>query len=309
MTSQQFLVQDSSTLANFKAWAQPISAFFATASWTQSTDTGQVNWSTIASVPGSGAYVYEIWQPNDGLTTFYVKIEYGNVSGTNCPGLKLSIGTTTNGAGTLTGFILGPQQVCATSYTPPSTVTTFECNFSGAAGRIGVMMWRNSSTANSQQFFAIERSVNSSGAYTSSHVTLFSCGAGGGQNGRFSAQGSLLFGVGVAPNNLNNPGNTAQGGWLTRMLTPTSSVSSAFNGSIPFDTATPSVGFFDFPLTTAGVGAAQDFTEGVTFTVTVYGSTRTYLPSKVGPFSTVGPCGSGAAQSGATLSALCMRFD
>ena len=78
-TQQSFLVCDSSTLANFKSWAQTISAFFTTATWTQSADTGQVNWSTIASVPGSGAFVYEIWEPNDGLTTFYVKVEYGNL--------------------------------------------------------------------------------------------------------------------------------------------------------------------------------------------------------------------------------------
>lgn len=33
MTSQQFLVCDSSTLANFKQWAQAISAFFSRATW------------------------------------------------------------------------------------------------------------------------------------------------------------------------------------------------------------------------------------------------------------------------------------
>jgi hypothetical protein len=34
-TSQQQLVFDSSTLANFKQWAQAISAFFGTAGWTR----------------------------------------------------------------------------------------------------------------------------------------------------------------------------------------------------------------------------------------------------------------------------------
>src|SRR5258708_8690317 len=281
-TSQQFLVCDSSTLANFKLWAQPISAFFSTATWTQSADTGQVNWSTIGAVPGSGAYVYEIWQPNDGLTTFYVKMEYGNVSGTNCPGLKISIGAGTNGAGTLTGFVMGPQQVCGTSYTPASTTVTYECNFSGAAGRIGVMMWRTG-TVGQQQFFAIERSVNSSGAYTSSHVTLFVSGNGGGQVGRFCAQASHVFGVGIAPNNLNNSGATNSGGWISRMQDPTSSASSSFNGSIPFDTPTPAIGYFDFPLTVCGVAFASDIVEGVTFTATLYGNTRTFLPSKNGP--------------------------
>jgi hypothetical protein len=304
-TSQQFLVCDSSTLANFKAWAQPISAFFATAGWTQSSDTGQVNWSSIASVPGSGAYVYEIWQPNDGLTNFYAKIEYGNVSGTNCPGLRVSIGTATNGSGTLTGFVMGPQQVGGTNYTPPSTTTQYECNFSGALGRIGIMMWRNTGLFNNSipQFFAIERSVNSSGSYTGTHVTLLTSGQGGGQTGRYSTQTTLLFGVGVGPSNMGNSSSTDLGGWQTRMY---ALGTSAFNGAIPFDTVAPCVGYFDYPLTVAGTANPNDVIEGVTFTVTVYGATRTYMPSKVDPFKGVGPAGSGNNTHGA---ALCMRYD
>src|SRR5690242_8747640 len=146
-TSQQQLVCDSSTLANFKQWAQGISGNFTTFGWVQSGDTGQVNWSTIASVPGAASFVYEIWQPNDGLTTFYLKVEYGNVSGTNCPSLRLTLSTSTNGAGTPTGFIVGPWNTNVTIFTPPSTSTQFECNFSGAAGRIGAMMWRNGSNS------------------------------------------------------------------------------------------------------------------------------------------------------------------
>lgn len=91
--SQSFLACDNSTLTNFKAWGQAISNALSTSTWTQTSDTGQVNWSSIASVPGSGAYVYEIWQPNDGLTAFYLKAEYGNFSGTNMPSIRVSIGT------------------------------------------------------------------------------------------------------------------------------------------------------------------------------------------------------------------------
>jgi len=305
-TSQQQLVCDSSTLANFKQWAQAISTFFSTATWTQSTDTGQVNWSTIGAVPGSGAYVYEIWQPNDGLTTFYVKIEYGNVSGSaNCPGLRLSIGSGSNGSGTLAGLVMGPQPICGTSYTPPSTTLQYECDFSGAAGRIGVMMWRNSPTTPVQQFFAIERSVNSSGAYTSSYVTMWVAGNGGGLAPRFCTQASLVFGVGASPNSLNNSATTTNGGWLCRLQSPQTGTS-GFNGSIPFDNCAPGIGYFDFPCTVCGAALGVDISEGVTFSVTLYGSTRTYLPSKIGPFSGVGPLGSG---SGNVTAALCMRYD
>lgn len=280
-TQQSFLVCDSSTLANFKNWAQTISTWFSTAGWVQSADSGQVNWSTIASVPGSAAFVYEIWEPNDSLTNFYVKMEYGNVSGTNCPSLRITLSTGTNGAGTSTGSIVGPLNTNPTSFTPPSTSTTYECDFTGAAGRIGAMMWRNG-TNNCQQLFAIERSNNGlsggSFAYTGTYVTLWVSG----WNESYSSncyQRSLYFGVGAAP---------LYEGWNLRVpsisINGTSNTAS-FNGSIPFDTASPSVGFIDFTGTSVGAGASADFSEGVTFTVTLYGGTRTYMPSKNGPFS------------------------
>lgn len=298
------LVCDSSTLANFKAWAQPISAWFAAAGWLQSADTGQVNWSTISSVPGSGAYVYEIWEPNDGLTNFYVKMEYGNVSGVNCPGLELSIGTGTNGAGALTGLVMGPQQICGQSYTPSSPILQYECNFSGGSGRIAVMMWRNG-TVNNQQFFAIERSVDPSGAYTAGYVTMWVAGNGGGQAPRFCTQATIVFGVGVAPNSLNNSSTTSNGGWIARLQNPLSGTS-GFNGSIPFDNCVPGVGYFDYACTVCGVALAIDIPEAVTFSVTLYGATRTYLPSSSGPFNGVGPLGSGNDQVNTSL---CMRYD
>jgi hypothetical protein len=303
--SQQFLVCDSSTLANFKQWAQAISAFFTTAGWTQSSDTGQVNWSTISSVPGSSAYVYEVWQPNDGLTTFYVKIQYGNAGTAAQPNILLTLSTATNGAGTPTGFFTTTISVAPAGLTVPSTTTQFECDFSGAAGRIGAMMWRNSTTTNSQQLFIIERSVNSSGAYTSSHVTLATIGNNGGSNEAF--QQSLVFGVGPAPASFNsNRGATNYGGFITRGYGGWSNgstwITSAFNGGIGLDTISPYVGFFDNQLTMLGTAGNIDLAEGVTFTVTLYGATRTYVPSKAGRLGA--ECGPMQTQA-----FLCMRFD
>jgi hypothetical protein len=298
-TIQNQLVCDNSTLANFKQWAQAISTALSTFGWTQSTDTGQVNWSTIAAVPGSGAYVYEIWQPNDGLTTFYLKVEYGNSSGTNSPGMRLTLSSGTNGSGTPSGFVAGPYQTLSLGMTPPSTTTQYECNFSGAAGRFGAMMWRNGTAINQQQLFAVERSVDSTGAYTSAYATLFVQGNTG--TNTFARQQSLVFGVGVAP--LIPPATNANGGWAVRIAnTNSSTVGGPFNGSIPFDSVAPMVGYYDYPCTMVGAGCAGDYVEGVTFTVSLYGSTRTFMPSSLGPFSHVSYV-SGAFQT------TCMRYD
>jgi hypothetical protein len=62
------------------------------------------------------------------------------------------------------------------------------------------------------------------------------------------------------------------------------------------------VGFFDCNMTMIGVGLGVDFTEGVTFNVTLYSATRTYMPSKNGVFAWC------LAQS-QTNGAIALRYD
>jgi hypothetical protein len=295
------LVCDSSTLANFKAWAQPISAWFATAGWLQSSDTGQVNWSSIASVPGSNAFVYEIWEPNDGLTNFFLKVEYGNSGAANSPALRLSIGTATNGAGVLTGMVMGPYTTLLTGITPPSTTITYPCYFSGAAGRVSNLLWRTAPN-NAPQAFAIERSVNAAGGYTGAHVTLLAVGNynnGGSWQGL--TQQTLIFGVGVAPAQCSGGEGNQVGGLAVRTFNANTGASSNFAGAVPFDTTAPMIGYFDYPITSFGFGNTANYTEGQVFTTTLYGSTRTYIATRTSP---LGACGPNVASG-----YLCVRYD
>ena len=306
MTSQQQLVNDSSTDGNFQQWAGAIAAFFSTAGWTQSGDTGQSTFSS-ATKPGSGVFLYQIWQPGDAGTTFYVKLELGNVSGTNSPSIKLTISTSTNGTGTPTGIILGPVNVNCDSYTASSSSTQYECNFSGSNNRMCIMMWRNGLN-NCQQMFAIERSVDSAGSYTNDYVTLYTAGLTSGGGNAVGWQGTLVFGVNsFAPGGTHTSSTVTNNcGWMVRTLAATSgSASSAFNGGIGFDTAAPYIGYFDYSGTAVGTANAGDVVEAVTFTVTIYGSTRTYMPSKTGRFGFVGM----QNFSGTAAGILCMRYD
>lgn len=283
-TIQSQLVCDSSTLTNFKQWAQAISTAFSTFGWLQSSDTGQVNWSSLAAVPGSGAYVYDIWQPNDGLTNFFLKVEYGNVTA-NAPNVRVSVGTSTNGAGTLTGNIVGPLSVSGNGSPSGSTTATYECNFSGAAGRFAAMLWRNGPLSTAcQQLFAVERSLNTGGSYTGSYVTLWALGY---SNNPRQQTLHLTAGPTIASN------------WITRGY---ASASLAFNGSIAVDLAAPAVGYFDVPCTVIGSAYGADMVEGVPFSVTLFGNQRTYMPSKLGNFAAAGPAGN-------TSFCACMRYD
>lgn len=300
--STQALVRDNSTLVNFKQWAKAISDFFVTAGWTQASDTGQVNWSSIASVPTAGNFVYEIWQPNDGLTTFYLKVEYGtNTASTNTgPQIRVSIGTTTNGAGTLTGFVTSTQSHPNVVVSVTSTTTQWQCHFSGDSGRMAVMMWRDDNSGGGGIFFAVQRSLNNSGTPTSTHVTLMSCG--NVTTSSAVGQQTLVFGTGVG-NSVAVAGTGTQGLVCIRNSQLSSQL---FNGNISISPIFPDVGYFDNPLDIMALGAPNDFTEGSQYTIAAanmpYGIAHTYIATKNNPFSKA----DGATQNNA---AVLMRYD
>jgi hypothetical protein len=284
-TSQQFLVADQSTAANFKGWAKPMSDFIRTAGWINNGDSGQLNgngnggWAGVSTVPGSGAYYYEVFKPNDGLATFCLKVEYGNFSGTNSPAVRLTISTTTDGAGTATGLIVGPFVPSGTSWTPASTTATYECDFYGTTNSLAVLMNRTAAiNAGGCYIFCIERSLNSSGVATGDYVTMYTIGSNGSGNIAYKQQSLLLASPGAAlllSTSTSVRGNQAAG---------------AFNGTIPVDAVAPFVGYWDQNGTTLASGSAADFTEGVTFSATLYGSSVTYMPTKIQvPFNQFGP--------------------
>lgn len=163
-------------------------------------ETGSTGLVTIyATVPGSGASVYEIWQPGDGLTNFYLKLSYGNSSGsTNSPTIAMGSSTSTNGAGTLTGFYFSLPNAAVQSYTAPSTSTPYECDFSGDPGRLSILLWRTAPNY-APQVFAVQRSLNSTGTPTGSYVTLWESGLQLSTLPNAGCQQSLHFTLGAAP--------------------------------------------------------------------------------------------------------------
>lgn len=311
MVSQQQLVCDNSTAANFKAWASALSNFIRSAGWTNSSDTGQLNgagagnWSGVSTAPGSGAFYYEIFQPGDALTTFYVKVEYGNASGSaNSPCIRVCIGTTTNGAGTLTGWTTWIVQ-CAEVSGAPSSTTQYECNMSGTNNRLAIMMWRTA--GNPAQIFCVERSLNASGTYTGSYVSLWT---GGFANSNFGAGGfgqSLHFSAGPSVAFFNHFLNGGAYTGIPALVGVGGNSSQAFNGSIPFANVQPSVGLWDYPCTVLGFASPRDLTDGVPFTITnQYGQSVTYMPTRQGTLWNMTISAFSNGNQGATA---CVRFD
>jgi hypothetical protein len=234
------------------------------------THAGSGTTTALAAAPTSGVYVYEIWKPGDGGTAFNVRFDYGNSGGT-APAIKVQIGTTTNGAGTLSGTTL--TQILPNATANSGTVSTFNCLFAGSTNWFSMMMWRDIANAGNVMV-AIERSHDSSGADTNSptanaHVTLYACSS------VWSHQ-SLVFGVGAAPIS----GNTVK--QMTTLVAANGfgTYSNSFNGNIALSPVFPFLGFFDNPSIGIGTAASLDYTEGSVITTTLYSATHTFLFSK-----------------------------
>ena len=96
-----------SSNADFQAWVAGIHAQLSAVGLVQTADTGQINPATVAT-PGAGSTMqgYEIWRLNDALQStapVFIKVEYGSGGLATTPGFNFTVGTGSNGAGTLTG--------------------------------------------------------------------------------------------------------------------------------------------------------------------------------------------------------------
>lgn len=256
---------------------------------TQANETHAGSGTTTASAnPTSTNSVYEIWTPGDGLTTFNMRLDMGLNS--TSPWFKIQIGTTTNGAGTLTGTT---TTLFYGSQSPNSGATLYNCLFSGGTGWFACMMWRDLG-GNVSIGWAIERSKDASGNDTSTYITKylmhFNNVTGGGQG---YMQQSIVFGVG-ATTFLNNGTTRSWTAFLSASVTNGgSAISQTFNGNTAISPLFPMVGYFDNPSLGIAVAAAADFSELATLTATMYGSTHTWLFSKTGAFA--GASGTGMA--------------
>jgi hypothetical protein len=149
---------------------------------------------------------------------------------------------------------------------------------------MGILMWRGVVTG---QLVYIERSVNASGVYTNTHVTLAVVGnvAGGGVNTVANQQSLYLQGgLGACPLVCSSTNANAYGGLTISVPNPSSRGNQAFNGTVPVDFLSPAVGLLDYPLYGLAGTNYLAVSEGQILTVSVYGSNHTYFATSAVPF-------------------------
>src|SRR6266566_9890439 len=115
------------TTAGFRLWGSAISTAIAAVGWTQTADTGQVNWTTVTAPGANVTTVYEVWKMADSLQSTdpcFIRINYMVASATNGPRIQVNVGTNSDGAGAITSAantgvsVTGAYEVMNTNTTP-----------------------------------------------------------------------------------------------------------------------------------------------------------------------------------------------
>jgi hypothetical protein len=253
------LNETNATDADFRAWCSEIHNALIAFGWTQTADTGQMNFATVLHPTTSGAIAgFAIYQMGDSLQAtcpVFLKIRFGSSTQSAEPAVRLSIAIGgTDGAGNLTGGVMAEYYM--------------NNNF-GAGGLSNMLTagtsssfrfcWRWASTARIM-CFAIERDLDATGAETNKGVQFVGCNAGTGFQSLFI-------------DNETRAVSTVEGKWYALLSAQASQTAGGNTGVSPVRTA---FGQFKNPMKTMLLYAKADFTDQTTQSITHYGAAHTY---------------------------------
>jgi hypothetical protein len=286
-----------------------------TGGWVLTSDTGQTAPASLAAPTGSNQKKgYRIYRMDDALAgsfPVYMRIDYG--SGVNNTagwefGMWLTIGTGSNGTGTITGIILNgtTDTVCTVSEArqPGSSGTNTATNSYGSAtaGRVQLGMFINT-VANNPLVLSIERTKDSAGADTGDGLLLAFTS---GNNGGTTVPGAVVDGCLTHTCYLVRAGGaqpTIEYGvsfTITRM-----NPSETFGGDIGVGILIHFKGIVQQPGIGMCVSKSSDVSAEGTFVMSLYGSSHTY--QHLNALQVAVPTGGVAAAR--TDCRMCMRYD
>lgn len=220
---------DNSSAAAFRIWTKSISDTIVAGGWLMTSDTGQINFTTVTA-PGvvNTSAGYNIFKMNDSLQATapcYLKLEYGCGASTTYPAIWVSVGTGTDGAGNLTGFLGVRAQV----YYQGNSISYFTSRYSIDTNRLTVALWAQQAYG---FFFCVERMHDSTGADTNLGILYATANtAGAGYSGAVYTTG---------------PNTSYMSGW--NVVLPTTVTSMAFGSTV-----------YLTPVRTIGLGETSPF--------------------------------------------------
>lgn len=131
MTTYQWVEQPSvASEAEFRAWGQSMSDAFDAIGLIQTADTGQIDWTTVGIPTISTVSGYEIRRFDDPAQTnapIFIKIEWGAGSTLARPVIWITVGTGSNGSGTITTIYGTRTQMNSTGNAAAGDQVHFAC--------------------------------------------------------------------------------------------------------------------------------------------------------------------------------------
>jgi hypothetical protein len=197
---------DHSGNAGFQAWYGELLAQLIAinaALFVQHTDTGQLGAGAARPAINTAAG-YWIFKFDDGQTILYFKIEPGTGASAGIANMWLTVGTGTNGSGTLTGIVTvrSPLTVTVAALSAVTNYTSYLCVVAGAVS----LGWKTLSRGPSTQsggYFGVYRSVSDAGALNNDGFVQYT----GLNTGQFAQSVNLtngtIFSGNVAPGTTN----------------------------------------------------------------------------------------------------------
>lgn len=216
-TATTTTVIDHSSDAAFRTWVAEIITQLLAVGITQTADTGQINTTTVTRPAINVMAGYVIMRFNDtaqGTSPIFFKLEFGTSSGAAEPNMLLTVGTASNGAGTLTGTTTTRLSIVGGTHS--SSVITYVSRFCyNATDGILAMSWKINGVGGTNANLGtliIARTTDSSGASTTNAyltITNNSTTAVGGAGTMqiYSYTAAALVALASATLALNGPSN------------------------------------------------------------------------------------------------------
>jgi hypothetical protein len=257
-----FPVSQSNT-TDFRAWVTDFVSRLGEVGLVQTADTGQIDIAT-ATLPATTntAAGYQVWKFSD--NTIFLKFEYGTAGTTDKIGLFCTVGTGSDGAGTLTGTVSSRRNASLNvGLSSPGTARLSFMSHSVADGFFGFNLYVSSGTGEgSNATLIVARSADPNGTPNAQGVTVYWRDFNNNSIGYARVQ-ALNFLTGIAQT-VSSDGSY---GFVPHGITNTS-VGVDQQAFVHF-TAFPQA----YPVMQVATVSAVEFPVGATFSATLVGAT------------------------------------
>lgn len=179
MTTRLFsTVVDHTSNAGFQAWATELYNELIAAGLTQTADTGQLATPVVAARPGTntaaGYWIFRFNDTHQGTSPIFIKLEPGTGAGAAAPSIFATVGTGTNGSGTITGSTILPRVNILGTNSWGTTTTAFPSGICVTDGNFGLAWKAGAQGASSYGggLLIVGRTVDANGAPTADGVSV-----------------------------------------------------------------------------------------------------------------------------------------